>query len=88
MESWNEFGDFLAGLFLPLPFMACSRIHPAAEGTTAKHRCLETRADELKNSVDQYKEMVSIAREQLLADASLIEENKKLEKLKRSQMSV
>lgn len=78
MASWNEFGDFLAGAFSPVAFLwlvlgFVQQQRELQQNTEA----LRLQADELKNSVDQYKEMVAIAREQLLADASLIEENKK-----------
>lgn len=82
MESWNEFGDFLAGAFSPVAFLwlvlgFIQQQRELQQNTDA----LKLQADELKNSVDQYKEMVSIAREQLLADASLIEENKRIREI-------
>ncbi|MDU3496991.1 MAG: hypothetical protein E7F60_07815 [Enterobacter hormaechei] len=82
MVSWNEFGDFLAGAFSPVAFLwlVLGFIQQQRE-LQQNTEALKLQADELKNSVDQYKEMVSIAREQLLADASLIEENKKIREI-------
>lgn len=79
MESWNEFGDFLAGAFSPVAFLwlvlgFIQQQKELQQNTDA----LKLQADELKNSVEQYREMVSIAREQLLADADLVNENKKI----------
>jgi hypothetical protein len=77
MQSWNEFGDFLAGAFSPVAFLwlVLGFIQQQKE-LQQNTEALKLQADELKNSVDQYKEMVAIAREQLLADSNLIIENK------------
>lgn len=82
MVSWNEFGDFLAGAFSPVAFLwlVLGFVQQQKE-LQQNTEALKLQADELKNSVDQYKEMVSIAREQLLADASLIDENKKMREI-------
>ena len=82
MASWNEFGDFLAGAFSPVAFLwlVLGFIQQQRE-LQQNTEALKLQASELKNSVDQYKEMVSIAREQLMADASLIEENKKIREI-------
>lgn len=79
MKSWNEFGDFLAGAFSPVAFLwlVLGFVQQQKE-LQQNTEALKLQADELKNSVDQYKEMVSIAREQLLADADLITENKRV----------
>lgn len=82
MRSWNEFGDFLAGAFSPVAFLWLVLGYLQQQRELQQNtEALKLQADELKNSVDQYKEMVSIAREQLLADASLIEDNKKIREI-------
>lgn len=82
MSSWNELGDFLAGSFSPLAFLWLVLGYlQQQEELQQNTEALRLQAAELKNSVDQYKEMVSIAREQLLADAGLIEENKKIREI-------
>lgn len=82
MASWNEFGDFLAGAFSPVAFLwlVLGFVQQQKE-LQQNTQALKLQADELKNSVDQYKEMVSIAREQLLTDSSVIVENKKMREI-------
>lgn len=80
MTTWNEFGDFLAGAFSPVAFLwlVLGYIQQQKE-LQQNTKALELQALELKNSVDQYREMVSVAREQLLSDRESLE-SAKLEK--------
>lgn len=78
MASWNEFGDFLAGAFSPVAFLWLILGYLQQQKELQQNtKALELQAEELKNSVDQYKEMVSVAREQLLADAINLENSKR-----------
>lgn len=73
MASWNEFGDFLAGAFSPVAFLWLVLGYLQQQKELQQNtRALELQADELKNSVDQYKEMVRVANEQLEADRQVI----------------
>lgn len=74
MKSWNEFGDFLAGAFSPVAFLwlVLGYIQQQKE-LQQNTQALELQALELKNSVDQYREMVAVAREQLLSDRKSLE---------------
>ena len=60
MTSWNEFGDFLAGAFSPVAFfwLVLGYLQQQKE-LQQNTKALELQALELKNSVDQYREMVS-----------------------------
>ncbi|WP_024558301.1 hypothetical protein ACP26F_08445 [Franconibacter pulveris 1160] len=73
MTTWNEFGDFLAGLFSPLAFLwlVLGYLQQQKELQQNTH-ALTLQAEELKNSVDQYKAMVEVAKEQLLTDREMI----------------
>ncbi|MFS6935305.1 hypothetical protein [Klebsiella oxytoca] len=74
MESWNEFGDFLAGAFSPVAFLWLILGYLQQQKELQQNtRALELQAEELKNSVDQYKEMVLVAREQLTAERDNLE---------------
>lgn len=73
MGSWNEFGDFLAGAFSPVAFLWLILGYLQQQKELQQNtRALELQAEELKNSVDQYKEMVRVANEQLEADRQVI----------------
>lgn len=74
MRSWNEFGDFLAGAFSPVAFLWLVLGYLQQQKELQQNtKALELQAQELKNSVDQYKEMVSVAREQLISDLKSLE---------------
>lgn len=72
MGSWNEFGDFLAGAFSPIAFLWLVLGYLQQQKELQQNtKALELQATELKNSVDQYKEMVEVAREKLMAEKEL-----------------
>ncbi|ELY4715252.1 hypothetical protein SM084_003035 [Cronobacter sakazakii] len=78
MRSWNEFGDFLAGAFSPVAFLWLVLGYIQQQKELQQNTlALELQAQELKNSVEQYKEMVSVAREQLLSDRESFETSKR-----------
>ncbi|EPM4252826.1 hypothetical protein ACTLOY_001269 [Enterobacter hormaechei] len=78
MTSWNEFGDFLAGAFSPVAFLWLVLGYLQQQKELQQNtKALELQALELKNSVDQYREMVSVAREQLLSDRENLETSKR-----------
>jgi len=81
MGSWNEFGDFLAGAFSPLAFLWLILGYLQQQKELQQNtRALEIQAEELKNSVEQYKEMVRVANEQLEADRMMaLQQNELLE---------
>lgn len=81
MSSWNEFGDFLAGAFSPIAFLWLILGYLQQQRELQQNtRALEIQAEELKNSVEQYKEMVKVANEQLEADRSMaLQQNELLE---------
>lgn len=69
MESWNELGDFLAGVFSPVAFLWLVLGYLQQQKELQQNtRALELQAVELKNSVDQYRDMVSVAKDQLKMD--------------------
>lgn len=77
MKSWNEFGDFLAGLFSPVAFLWLVLGYLQQQKELQQNtEALRLQAEELKNSVDQYKQMVSIAKEQLTSDLTKIQDEK------------
>jgi len=79
MESWNEFGDFLAGAFSPLAFLWLILGYLQQQKELQQNtRALEIQAEELKNSVQQYKEMVRVANEQLEADRMMASQQNEL----------
>lgn len=68
--SWSEFGDFLAGVFSPLAFLWLVLGYLQQQKELQQNtEALKLQADELKNSVEQYKEMVSVSKQQLKNDA-------------------
>jgi hypothetical protein len=69
MTSWSEMGDFLAGVFSPIAFfwLVLGYLQQQKE-LQQNTKALELQAEELKNSVEQYRDMVSVAREQLVAE--------------------
>lgn len=77
MSSWNELGDFLAGAFSPVAFLwlVLGYLQQQKE-LQLNTEALKLQADELKNSVDQYKKMVKIAQEQLSHELSKIQEER------------
>lgn len=78
MTSWSELGDFLAGAFSPIAFLWLVIGYLQQQKELQQNtRALELQAEELKNSVDQYREMVSVARDQLLMDRENINQSKK-----------
>ncbi|WP_025120652.1 MULTISPECIES: hypothetical protein [unclassified Serratia (in: enterobacteria)] len=73
MTSWNELGDFLAGVFSPVAFLWLVLGYLQQQKELQQNtRALELQAVELKNSVDQYRDMVSVARDQLKMDQESI----------------
>lgn len=73
MSSWNEFGDFLAGAFSPIAFLWLILGYLQQQRELQQNtRALEIQAEELKNSVEQYKAMVKVANEQLLSDREML----------------
>lgn len=82
MTSWNEFGDFLSGAFSPLAFLWLILGYLQQQKELQQNtRALELQASELKNSVDQYKEMVDVARQQLISDRELSLQQQELREL-------
>ncbi|QMA46940.1 hypothetical protein HV030_10170 [Citrobacter freundii] len=78
MESWNEFGDFLAGGFSPVAFLWLVLGYLQQQKELQQNtKALELQAQELQNSVEQYKEMVSISKEQLLSERESAEVSKR-----------
>lgn len=78
MSSWNEFGDFLAGAFSPIAFLWLILGYLQQQRELQQNtRALEIQAEELKNSVLQYKAMVEVAREQLNNDREVLISAKK-----------
>ncbi len=80
MSSWNEFGDFLAGAFSPVAFfwLVLGYLQQQKE-LQQNTKALELQAEELRNSVEQYKEMVAVAKDQLISDRTN-SENARIEK--------
>jgi hypothetical protein len=82
MLSWNEFGDFLAGAFSPVAFLWLVLGYLQQQKELQQNtKALELQATELKNSVEQYKEMVEVAREQLMAEKELSQQQQKIREL-------
>ncbi|WP_286876829.1 MULTISPECIES: hypothetical protein [Pantoea] len=74
MTSWNELGDFLAGAFSPLAFLWLILGYMQQQKELQQNtEALRIQAKELENSVVQYKEMVEVARQQLLSDRESLE---------------
>jgi len=71
----NELGDFLAGAFGPLAIFWLV-LGFFQQGRELRHsvRALELQAEELKNSVEQQKEMVGITEQQLKLDIAVRED--------------
>ncbi|HEX5310804.1 hypothetical protein [Aquabacterium sp.] len=65
----NEVGDFLAGVFGPVAFLWLV-LGYFQQGIELKQntRALELQAEELKNSVEQQREMVEVSRQQFQAE--------------------
>lgn len=82
MTTWNEFGDFLAGAFSPVAFLWLVLGYLQQQKELQQNtKALELQAVELKNSVDQYKDMVDVARQQLVADRDLSQQQNELREL-------
>ena len=63
--SLNEVGDFLAGIFGPLAiFWLILGFIQQGKELKQNTEALELQAQELKNSVEQQKELVSVSRQQ------------------------
>ncbi|WP_241630387.1 hypothetical protein [Rosenbergiella nectarea] len=76
MSSWNELGDFLSGAFSPVAFLWLVLGYLQQQRELKQNtQALELQASELKNSVDQYREMVQVARDQLSTDREIIEKD-------------
>lgn len=62
----NELGDFLAGFFAPLAFLWLV-LGYLQQGEELQHstRALQLQAEELRNSVEQQRELVEVTRQQL-----------------------
>ena len=70
----NELGDFLAGLFSPLAFLwLILGYMQQGEELRLSSDALQLQAEELKNSVDQQRDLVSATREQILLERELAE---------------
>ncbi|KEO87346.1 hypothetical protein EH30_06855 [Erythrobacter sp. JL475] len=76
--SPNEFGDFLAGVFAPLAFLwlVLGFIQQGIELRNSA-KALWLQGQELKNSVEQQRELVEVTREQLKFDSKILEEQRK-----------
>ena len=62
----NEFGDMLAGAFAPLAFLwLVLGFFQQGEELQASVRALELQGEELRNSVEQQRELVKVNREQM-----------------------
>jgi hypothetical protein len=69
-ELWamdpNEFGDLLAGVFSPLAFLwLVLGFLQQGQELRASVRALELQGEELRNSVEQQRELVAVTREEL-----------------------
>lgn len=65
-ESYNEFGDFLAGAFSPVAFLwLVLGFFQQQKELQQNTDALKLQAQELQNSVEQYKAMVAVAQKQL-----------------------
>jgi len=75
VSSYNELGDFLAGVFSPVAFLwlVLGFLQQQKE-LQQNTKALKLQADELKNSVEQYKKMVTIAQNQLDADLTVAQQ--------------
>lgn len=68
-ESYNELGDFLAGAFSPVAFLwLVLGFFQQQKELQQNTDALKLQAQELQNSVDQYKQMVEVAQMQLDSD--------------------
>jgi len=78
--SLNEAGDFFAGIFGPLAFLwlVLGYFQQGAE-LRQNNAALKLQAQELKNSVDQQKELVAVTREQVTME---------MENIRQSQISM
>ncbi|EGR0072775.1 hypothetical protein ACWOKL_004255 [Vibrio vulnificus] len=70
----NELGDFLAGVFGPLTlfWLILGYVQQQKE-LKQNTKALELQADELRKSVEQHKELVKTANEQLQTDKAVLE---------------
>ncbi|ABP61274.1 hypothetical protein [Enterobacter sp. 638] len=66
MSSWNELGDFLAGAFSPVAFLWLVLGYVQQQKELQQNTyALNLQAEELRNAVEQYQQMVLISKEQL-----------------------
>jgi hypothetical protein len=70
----NEIGDFLAGIFGPVAFLWLV-LGYFQQGTELQQntRALELQAEELKNSVEQQRELVEVSRKQFQAELEALQ---------------
>ncbi|EKN3850448.1 hypothetical protein ACX1HO_19880 [Yersinia enterocolitica] len=82
VTTYNELGDFLSGAFSPLAFLWLVLGYLQQQKELQQNtKALELQAYELKNSVDQYREMVAVSKEQLASEREKInQENERIEK--------
>lgn len=83
----NEFGDFLAGVFAPLAFLWLV-LGFIQQGVELRHSAdaLWLQGEELRNSVEQQKGLVSVTQEQLALEKSILHE--KQNELERSSQPI
>lgn len=75
--SYNELGDALAGAFSPVAFFwLVLGFFQQQKELRQNTRALNIQAKELQHSVEQYKEMVSVAKSQLNSDLTQAEQDK------------
>lgn len=73
----NEFGDMLAGCFAPLAFLwLVLGFFQQGEELQASVRALELQGEELRNSVEQQRELVKVSREQMESEITALAEQR------------
>ena len=73
----NEFGDLMAGVFAPLAFLwLVLGFFQQGEELKASVRALELQGEELRNSVEQQRELVEVTRAQMNFEIDSLEEKK------------
>lgn len=78
-DKLNEWGDFIAGFSAPLAFLWLV-LGYMQQGEELQHstRALHLQAEELRNSVEQQSQLVSVAREQMQRETEALAEERKL----------
>ncbi|UYK97793.1 hypothetical protein [Pantoea stewartii] len=75
-SSYNELGDFLAGAFSPVAFLwLVLGFFQQQKELQQNTEALNLQAEELRNSVEQYKEMVAVAQKQLDSDLTIAQQD-------------